>query len=283
MRSFIPLTAALAAFSSALPCTAENCQVNEIPAAVVCGGNGYVAATNTPWYKKSQAEGTVQNCINACQGGCKAVSFDMQYKTCYFYTSDVTKMKLYGTSSFHYFDRACTFETTSASVCGGNGYVAATNTPWYKKSQEEGNIGKCIAACKGGCKAVSFDTQYKTCYFYTAGVTNMRLYGKSSFHYFDRACGFENTAQTVCGQRGSAGESSPESYDSQVFAVKDECLAYCHNDAECESVRFDTATKRCYKYSTPVKDNGVTFNADKPDAWYDVDCYKCTAAVVYAA
>ncbi|UPK92574.1 hypothetical protein LCI18_003509 [Fusarium solani-melongenae] len=280
MRSFIPLAAALATVSNALPCAAESCQLNEIPSTVVCGGNGYVAATDTPWYKKSQAEGTVEKCIDACTGGCKAVSFDTQYNTCYFYFSEVSKMKLYGKSTFNYFDRACTFEATPETVCGGNGYVAATNTPWYLKSQAEGTMGKCLEACKGGCKAVSFDTQYKTCYFYFSEVSKMKLYGKSSFHYFDRACKFENLDHTVCGQRGSVDESDPESYDSKVIAsgVKDECLAYCHSDASCESVRYSPSDKKCYKYDVAVADAGVEFSAEATSLWYDEDCYKCTAA-----
>ncbi|RSL55511.1 hypothetical protein CEP53_007073 [Fusarium sp. AF-6] len=279
MRSFIPLAAALATVSNALPCVAESCQLNEIPSTVVCGGNGYVSATDTPWYKKSQAEGTIENCIAACTGGCKAVSFDTQYKTCYFYFSEVTKMKLYGKSTFNYFDRACTFETTTESVCGGNGYVSATNTPWYKKSQEEGTMGKCLAACTGGCKAVSFDTQYKTCYFYFSEVTKMKLYGKSSFHYFDRACKYENLDHTVCGQRGSVTEV--EALDSKVITsgVKDECLAYCHSDPSCESVRYTPGDKTCYKYDVAVADAGIALIAEGTSLWYDEDCYKCTAAI----
>ncbi|KAM0421151.1 hypothetical protein ACHAPT_011043 [Fusarium lateritium] len=282
MRSVISLAAALATVSNALTCAAESCQLNEIPSTVVCGGNGYVAATDTPWYKKSQAEGTIENCIEACTGGCKAISFDTQYKTCYFYFSEVSKMKLYGKSTFNYFDRACTFETTPSSICGGNGYVAATNTPWYKKSQAEGTMGKCLEACTGGCKAVSFDTQYKTCYFYVAEVTKMKLYGKSSFHYFDRACRFENIDKHVCGQRGSVVECDPEPYDSKVISsgLKDECLAYCHSDASCESVRYSLSDKTCYKYDVAVKDARVEFTTDATSLWYDEDCYKCTAAPV---
>merc|ERR1712000_753953 len=278
MRSFIPFAAVLATVSNALPCAAESCQLNEIPSTVVCGGNGYVSATNTPWYKKSQAEGTVGKCIAACTGGCKAVSFDTQYNTCYFYTAEVTKMKLYGTSTFNYFDRACTFETTPESVCGGNGYVAATNTPWYKKSQAEGTMGKCLAACTGGCKAVSFDTQYKTCYFYFSEVTKMKLYGKSSFHYFDRACKYENVDHTVRGQRGSGG---PEPLDTKIISsgVKDECLAFCHADPGCESVSYNPTDKKCSKYEVAVADAGVTLAAEGTSLFYDEECYKCTAVV----
>merc|ERR1712000_638381 len=248
MRSFIPFAAVLATVSNALPCAAESCQLNEIPSTVVCGGNGYVSATNTPWYKKSQAEGTVGKCIAACTGGCKAVSFDTQYNTCYFYTAEVTKMKLYGTSTFNYFDRACTFETTPESVCGGNGYVAATNTPWYKKSQAEGTMGKCLAACTGGCKAVSFDTQYET------------------------------VDHTVCGQRGSGG---PEPLDTKIISsgVKDECLAFCHADPGCESVSYNPTDKKCSKYEVAVADAGVTLAAEGTSLFYDEECYKCTAVV----
>merc|ERR1712000_705477 len=248
MRSFIPFAAVLATVSNALPCAAESCQLNEIPSTVVCGGNGYVSATNT------------------------------QYNTCYFYTAEVTKMKLYGTSTFNYFDRACTFETTPESVCGGNGYVAATNTPWYNKSQAEGTMGKCLAACTGGCKAVSFDTQYKTCYFYFSEVTKMKLYGKSSFHYFDRACKYENVDHTVCGQRGSGG---PEPLDTKIISsgVKDECLAFCHADPGCESVSYNPTDKKCSKYEVAVADAGVTLAAEGTSLFYDEECYKCTAVV----
>ncbi|KAK7424433.1 hypothetical protein QQX98_000398 [Neonectria punicea] len=285
MRSSTVLTAALAALAHALPCSTESCTLTDIPSPVVCGGNGYVAATNTPWYRKSQEEGTIEKCIDACQGGCKAVSWDTQYKTCYFYTADVTKMKLYGTSSFHYFDRACTFDSKPADICGGNGYVAATNTPWYRKSQEEGTMKKCLDTCRGGCKAVSFDTQYKTCYFYTAEVTKMKLYGKSSFHYFDRSCGFENAEQVVCGLAGSADDNvEPNWYDSKVITsgAKDKCLAWCREDDECKAVRYHASSKTCFKYEVAVKDVEVTFEAGKPDVFYDQRCYECTSSTVQA-
>ncbi|TVY66726.1 hypothetical protein Focb16_v010053 [Fusarium oxysporum f. sp. cubense] len=89
MRFSTVIATALAAFSNASPCLAG------APEPVICGGNGYVGATNTPWYKKSQAEGTIEGCFNSCTGGCKAISFDTQYKTCYFYTAEVSKMRLY--------------------------------------------------------------------------------------------------------------------------------------------------------------------------------------------
>ncbi|KAF5650482.1 hypothetical protein F25303_4366 [Fusarium sp. NRRL 25303] len=193
MRFSTVVATALTAFSNASPCLAG------APEPVICGGNGYVGATNTPWYKKSQAEGTIEGCFNSCTGGCKAISFDTQYKTCYFYTAEVSKMRLYQVTNspmtFHYFDRACVADAVG-KICGATGYVGATNTPWYKKSQAEGNMKNCLDACRGGCKAVSFDVKYKTCYFYTAEVSSMQLYTVSSpmsFYYFDRACGYEPT------------------------------------------------------------------------------------------
>ncbi|KAH7244426.1 uncharacterized protein BKA55DRAFT_573888 [Fusarium redolens] len=153
MRFSTFFAAAFAAFSNASYCSAGATEP------VICGGNGYVGATNTPWYKKSQDEGTIQNCFVSCTGGCKAISFDTQGK-----------------------------------ACGATGYVGAKNIPWYKKSQTEGNMKNCLDACRGGCKAVSFDVKYKTCYFYTAEVSSMQLYTVSSpmsFYYFDRACGHE--------------------------------------------------------------------------------------------
>lgn len=285
MRSSIVLTAALAAITNALGCAGQTCALNEIPSTVVCGATGYVSATDTPWYKKSQAEGTIQACQAACVGGCKAVSFDTQYKTCYFYTAPVAKMRLYTVSSpmtFHYFDRACTFEARD-KTCGATGYVGATNTPSYKKSQAEGTMEKCLAACRGGCKAVSFDVQFKTCYFYVHPVASMGLYtvrSPMSFHYFDRACGFENAANTVCGQPGSA-DAGVAPYASATLPSKAECLGACKADGRCKGVRYTAGTKQCSQYDVAVKDTGaVPGTSPAANAFYDVGCYECSTPAV---
>ncbi|KAM0323327.1 hypothetical protein ACHAQA_008919 [Verticillium albo-atrum] len=286
MRSSAVLTTALVALANAVSCASQSCTLNEIPASVTCGGTGFVSASNTPWYKKSQAEGTIEGCLDACTGGCKAISFDTQYKTCYFYTAPVSKMGLYQTSSpmtFHYFDRACTFEARD-KTCGATGYIS-TNTPSYKKSQAEGNMKNCLDACRGGCKAVSFDVQYKTCYFYTANVAAMKLYtvrSPMSFYYFDRSCGFENTAGTVCGQSGSSDDTvEPKPYASANAPTKSDCLASCHSDAECKAVRYDTASKSCSKYSVAVKDAGATLGSSAvSNVFYDSRCYECALQTV---
>ncbi|KAH7353810.1 hypothetical protein B0T11DRAFT_342030 [Plectosphaerella cucumerina] len=286
MRSSAVLSIALAALTNALGCASQSCTLNEIPASVTCGATGFIGASDTPYVKKSQAEGTIEACLASCIGGCKAISFDTQYKTCYLYIAPVSKMKLYQVSSpmtFHYFDRACTFEAREKK-CGPTGFVGASNTPYYKKSQAEGTIENCLAACRGGCKAVGFDVQYKTCYFYVHPVANMKLYtvkSPMSFYYFDRACGFENTAGTVCGQTASAESSGAEPYTSAAVPTKAECLAACDADAECKGVRYTNSSKTCAQYKVAVKDTGAVLGTTPAvNAFYDVSCYECTAPVV---
>ncbi|KAH6685771.1 hypothetical protein F5X68DRAFT_191562 [Plectosphaerella plurivora] len=287
MRSSAIITSALVAFTNALGCVSQSCTLNEIPANVTCGATGYISASDTPYVKKSQAEGNIENCLASCTGGCKAVSFDTQYKTCYIYIAPVSKMKLYQVSSpmtFHYFDRACTFEARDKQ-CGPTGFIS-TNTPYYKKSQTEGTIENCLAGCRGGCKAVSFDVQYKTCYYYTAPVANMKLYtvkSPMSFYYFDRACGFENTSKTVCGQTASTQSSGSAPYTtSSPIATKADCLAACRADSECKGASYTASSKACALYNVAVKDTGAVLGTTPAvNAFYDASCYECNEPAVY--